>query len=40
MKDKSDKYKSWRAKLYKTEKISNPILIDKRLHWWKHFYSG
>ena len=27
-------------KMYKIDKIDNPILIDKRAHWWKYFYFG
>jgi hypothetical protein len=29
--DQDDK-KRWRTKMYKNEKISNPILMDKKLH--------
>jgi hypothetical protein len=31
--DQDDKWKSWMTKMYKIDKIDNPILIDKRLHW-------
>ena len=33
MEDQNERWKSWRTKIYKIGKISNPILIDKEPHW-------
>jgi hypothetical protein len=30
----------WRSKIYKIDKTGNPILIDKKAHWWKYFIYG
>jgi hypothetical protein len=38
MKNQNNKWKSWRTNMYMIDKISNPILIDNELIWWKYFY--
>ena len=40
VKDRDDKWKNWRTKMYKIYKIDRSILSDKKLHWWKYFYPG
>jgi hypothetical protein len=40
MKDQNTKWKNWRTRMYKIDKISDSILMDKRLIWWKYFYLG
>jgi hypothetical protein len=37
-KDQNDKWKGWRTKMYKIDKIDNPILIEKGAYWWKYLY--
>ena len=38
VKDQNDKWKRWKANMYKIDNICNPILIDKKPIWWKYFY--
>jgi hypothetical protein len=38
--DQNNEWKNWRTKIYKIDKINNPILIDKIAHLWNIFILG
>jgi hypothetical protein len=40
VKDQNDKWKCWKTRMYKIEKIDDSILIDKRPIRKKYFYLG